>query len=92
MWQEAIVCCIVAAAALHAAGKYLPAAARRRIVHLLTRCGADQARMAALLKTADSCGDGCASCGSCGDGAAPAPPLEAPGKHRVIKLRAQSGR
>jgi hypothetical protein len=89
MWQEAIVVCIVAAAALHAATKYLPAGARRRIVHLLTRCGADQARMAALFKTADSCGDGCASCGSCGGGDAPAPPLEAPGKHRVIRLHAR---
>ena len=43
MWQEVIVFCIVAAAALHAATKYLPAAVRRRIVHLLVRCGADRA-------------------------------------------------
>ena len=89
MWQEVIVFCIVAAAALHAATKYLPAAVRRRIVHLLTRCGADQAKMAALFKTGSSCGDGCASCGSCGSGDQPAPPLDSPSKHRVIKLHAQ---
>jgi hypothetical protein len=90
MWQEAIVFCIVAAALLHAATKYLPAGARRRVVALLVRCGAGEARMAALFRTAPSCNDGCSSCGSCGGGDAPAPPLESPGKHRVIKLHARS--
>ncbi|MDC8759468.1 DUF6587 family protein [Janthinobacterium fluminis] len=90
MWQEAIVVCIVAAAVLHAAGKYLPAAWRRRIVAALTRCGASEARMAALFKTAPSCTDGCASCGSCSS--EPAPPLEAVDAKRVIKVHARPGK
>ena len=83
MWQTLIVCCIVAAAALHTAGKYLPASWRRRMVYLLSRRGSGQARMAAWLDTRSSCGDGCSSCNAC------APEPEA-GARRVIKLHKAS--
>ena len=88
MWQQVIVFCIVAAAALHASTKYLPAGWRRRIVHFLARCGASQPAMASLFKTAPSCGDGCASCGSCASEAAPA--IEPVAAMRVIKLHVRA--
>ena len=79
MWQTLIVCCIVAAAALHAAGKYLPASWRRRMVYLLSRRGAGKA--AAWLDVEAGCGGGCSSCHACAD----TPAAEA-GARRVIKL------
>ncbi|HAT31075.1 MAG TPA: hypothetical protein DCW29_09565 [Janthinobacterium sp.] len=85
MWQQLIVFVIVAAAALHAAGKYLPAAWRERMVYFLVRRGAGQARMAAWFNTRASCGDGCSSCGSCADQAAP-PVADVASARRVIKL------
>ncbi|MES2259868.1 MAG: DUF6587 family protein [Pseudomonadota bacterium] len=88
MWQNLIVALIVAAAALHACTKYLPAAWRRRIVHALAQRGFNQDKMAKLFKTQASCGDGCGSCGSC-ETDAPAPPPAAPGAQRVIMLRVQ---
>ncbi|WP_317201195.1 DUF6587 family protein [Janthinobacterium sp.] len=90
MWQEVIVFCIVAAAALHAAGKYLPAGWRRAIVRALSRCGISEKALASVFKTAPSCADGCASCGSCGS--EPPPPLEPVTGQRVIKLHARPGK
>lgn len=63
MLQEIIVGIIVAAALLHASTKYLPLAARRRLVAVLARCGIAKARLAAWFKTDSACG-GCSSCGS----------------------------
>jgi hypothetical protein len=88
MWQQAIVAIIVAAAALHACTKYLPATWRRRIVHFLTLRGFNQDKLARLFKTQSSCGDGCSSCGSC-DTDTPASPPDAPASRRVIKLHVQ---
>ncbi|MET3131043.1 hypothetical protein AAKU55_001301 [Oxalobacteraceae bacterium GrIS 1.11] len=87
MWQQVIVFCIVAAAALHASTKYLPVAWRERIVYFLARRGMDQSRMAAWFNTKSSCGDGCSSCGSCAS--EPAPPATATAARRVIKLHPQ---
>ncbi|MFA9215953.1 MAG: DUF6587 family protein [Sphingomonadaceae bacterium] len=91
LWQQVIVAVIVAAAALHAGSKYLPAAWRRQLVFWLTRRGYDQNRVAALLHSKSSCGDGCASCGSCASSAsAPAAASSdvAPSQ-RVIPLHVQ---
>lgn len=88
MWQQIIVGLIVAAALLHACTKYLPAAWRRRIVHVLSRRGFDQDKLARLFKTQSSCGDGCGSCGSCDTPTPPSPP-DIPGARRVIKLHVQ---
>ncbi len=76
MWQTLIISCIVAAAALHAGGKYLPASWRRRVVR-----GARVSKMAAWLDTRSGCGGGCSSCNACAETAAP----EA-GARNVIKL------
>lgn len=90
--QTLVVALIVAIAAVYAAASYLPRAWREKIVFLLVRRGASQARMAAFFKVDASCGSGCGSCGSAGGGcAAPAlePELEpdAPaGSRRVIKI------
>lgn len=84
MWQQVIVFLIVAAAALHAAGKYLPLTWRRRIVDMLARCGIPQKLLTACFKTAPGCADGCSSCGSCDSEAAP--PAGASSARRVIKL------
>ncbi len=81
MWQSLIVFCIVAAAALHASIKYLPAGWRRRVVYFMSGRGARQSNMAAWFKTETSCSDGCSSCGAC---AALAPSKNNP--KRVIKL------
>ena len=95
MWQNLIVSCIVAAAALRAGAKYLPAGWRRQVVYLLSRRlslrlyppGARQARVAAWLNTESSCGGGCSSCKACAD-VAPPPEAEAEaGARRVIKLQ-----
>jgi hypothetical protein len=72
MWQEIIVGIVVAAAALHAARKYLPAAWRQQIVYTLSRRGLSQEKLARFFNTESSCGSGCGSCGGCGD--SPAPP------------------
>ena len=92
MWQEIVVGIVVAAAALHAARKYLPSSLRERMVFALARRGLPQDKLARFFKTEASCGSGCASCGSCGDSAAPGAPGQpgAPGDggpaRRVIKL------
>lgn len=86
MWQEIIVFCIVAAAALHLCVKYLPARWRRRGSAFLARRGALGVRLAAWLVPGSGCGGGCSSCGSCGsDGkGAKLPGSEA---QQVIKVR-----
>lgn len=86
MWQEIVVGIVVAAAALHAARKYLPAAWRQHLVFTLTRAGLQQERLARFFKTESSCGSGCGSCGSCGDSAPAAPPADGGPARRVIKL------
>ncbi len=90
MWQEIIVGIVVAAAALHAARKYLPAAWRQHIVFALARCGLPQQRLARFFNTESSCGSGCGSCGSCGDSstppAPPMPPSDGGPARRVIRL------
>ncbi|WP_374580216.1 DUF6587 family protein [Pseudoduganella sp.] len=92
MWQEIVVGIVVAAAALHAARKYLPSSLRERMVFALARRGLPQDKLARFFKTEASCGSGCGSCGSCGDSAAPGAPGQpgAPGDggpaRRVIKL------
>jgi hypothetical protein len=90
MWQQIIVGLIVAAALLHASTKYLPAGWRRRIVYALARRGLNEDKLARFFKVQDSCGSGCASCGSCGSGSgkdSSAPPP--PASRRVIKLHIQ---
>jgi len=90
MWQEIIVGIIVAAAALHAAKKYLPAAWRQQIVHALSRRGLSQEKLARLFNTESSCSSGCGSCGGCGDSSAPpAPPSDGGAVRRVIMLNVQ---
>ena len=93
MWQNLIVSFIVAAAALRAGAKYLPAGWRRQAVHFLSRLlspfprlspRARQAQVAAWLDTGSSCGGGCSSCNSCAD-VAPPPPQA--GARRVIQLQ-----
>lgn len=90
MWQEIVAGMVVAAAALHAAGRYLPAAWRQRIVFALSRRGLPQERLARAFHTEARCGSGCGPCGSCGDAAAtPAaavPPQDGGPARRVIKL------
>lgn len=93
MWQEIIVGFVVAAAALHAARKYLPSSVRERMVFALARRGLPQDKLARFFKTESSCGSGCGSCGSCGDAAAPSglPGTSSPSgdggpARRVIKL------
>jgi hypothetical protein len=83
MLQQLAVGIVVALAALYAASKYLPAAWRRRIVHLLTRGGARaDSKVVKWFDTGSSCGSGCDSCKAC---ETPAPPPE--GGKRVIRLR-----
>lgn len=90
MWQQIIVGIIVAAAALHASRKYLPAAWRQQIVFVLSRRGLSQDRLARFFNTESSCGSGCGSCGSCGDSSAPpAPASEGGPARRVIMLNVQ---
>lgn len=90
MWQEIIVGFVVAAAALHAARKYLPSSVRERMVFALARRGLPQDKLARFFKTEASCGSGCGSCNSCGDSAAPPAPPSGDGDggpaRRVIKL------
>ncbi|MYN00567.1 hypothetical protein GTP41_00485 [Pseudoduganella sp. DS3] len=88
MWQEIIVGFVVAAAALHAARKYLPSSVRERMVFALARRGLPQDKLARFFKTEASCGSGCGSCGSCGDSSAPPAPPSGDGgpARRVIKL------
>ncbi|SFG38933.1 hypothetical protein SAMN05518865_111190 [Duganella sp. CF458] len=94
MWQEIIVGIIVAAAALHAARKYLPAAWRQQIVYALSRRGLSQEKLARFFNTESSCGSGCGSCGGCGDAPAPsapaAPPSDGGPARRVIRIYTSS--
>jgi len=92
MWQEIVVGIIVAAAALQAARKYLPAAWRQQIVYVLSRRGLSQDRLARFFNTESSCGSGCGSCGGCGDSssAPPAPPSDGGPARRVIKIYTSS--
>jgi len=83
MWQELIVGVIVAAAALYAGAKYLPAAWRRALVHRLSK-GGRQSRLVKWLDTSASCGSGCNSCNTC-EPAEPAPQAER-GNGKVIKI------
>jgi hypothetical protein len=87
MIQELAVGAIVAAAALYAGAKYLPAAWRRRIVFALSG-GAGESRLARWLGTESSCASGCASCKACAPGTPEAPLTGVPGAgaRRVIKL------
>ncbi len=90
MWQEITVGIIVAAAALHAARKYLPAAWRQQIVYALSRRGLPQEKLARFFNTESSCSSGCGSCGGCGDSSASsASPADGGPVHRVIKLHVQ---
>jgi hypothetical protein len=90
MWQEIIVGIVVAAAALHAARKYLPAAWRQQIVFALSRRGLPQEGLARFFHTQSACGSGCGSCGSCGDSSTPpAAPSDGGAARRVIKLHVQ---
>lgn len=90
MWQEIVVGIAVAAAALHAARKYLPASLRQKIVYALARRGLSQDKLARFFNTESSCGSGCGSCNSCGDSSAPPAPPMPPGDggpaRRVIRL------
>jgi len=92
MWQEAVVAMLVAAAALHAAARYLPAAWRQQVVYALSRKGFRQERLARVFNTQSSCGDGCSSCGSCESGNAgtsgdtPNAPAAHGAPRRVIRL------
>jgi hypothetical protein len=94
MWQEIVAGIVVAAAALHAARKYLPAAWRQQVVFALARRGLSQDRLARFFNTESSCGSGCGSCGSCESGcysvrsAGPgaAPPGDGGPARRVIRL------
>ena len=93
MWQEIIVGIIVAAAALHAARKYLPAAWRQQIVYALSRRGLPQEKLARFFKTESSCSSGCGSCGGCGDSPAPPePPSNGGPAHRVIRIYSSSSK
>jgi hypothetical protein len=89
MLANLIVALIVTAAFAQACARYLPAAWRRQVVHVLVRAGLPQARMAAWLRTQSSCGTGCSTCKAC---ESPAPDEAAPpaasGK-RVIKIHAK---
>jgi len=90
MWQEITVGIIVAAAVLHAARKYLPAAWRQQIVYALSRRGLPQEKLARFFNTESSCSSGCGSCGGCGDSpASSVPPADGGPVHRVIKLHVQ---
>ncbi len=90
MWQEITVGIIVAAAALHAARKYLPADWRQQIVYALSRRGLPQEKLARFFNTESSCSSGCGSCGGCGDSSASsASPADGGPVHRVIKLHVQ---
>jgi hypothetical protein len=86
MWQQTIVFCIVAAAALHLCVKYLPARWRRRGSAFLARRGALGERLAALLAPGAGCGGGCSSCGSCASDGNDAK-LPGSGSPQVIKVR-----
>lgn len=81
MIQYLVVAILVALAALYAASKYLPAAWRRRIVHVLSGGGANaDSKLVKWFDTGSSCGSGCDTCKAC---EAPAPPE---GGKRVIRL------
>lgn len=90
MWQEIVAGIVVAAAALHAARKYLPAAWRQQIVFALARRGLAQERLARYFNTESSCGSGCGSCGSCDSGSSAGlvalPSGDGGPARRVIKL------
>jgi len=89
MWQSLIVFCIVAAAALHLCGKYLPRRWRQAGIDLLAKGGAPGARLASWLGRRDGCGGGCSSCGSCGSDDKAAAPAAESDSRRVIKLHAR---
>ncbi len=89
MLPNLIVALIVAFAFAQACARYLPAAWRRQVVHLLVRTGLPQARMASWLRTESSCGTGCSTCKAC---ATPAPnETAAKTGSRVIKIHRRAG-
>jgi hypothetical protein len=79
MLQYLAVGVIVLLAALYAAGKYLPAAWRRRVVYRFSD-GSGRGWLARWLDKESGCGSGCDTCGSC----APAPMAEKDGKGRKV--------
>jgi hypothetical protein len=64
MFQYLVVGVIVLLAALYAAGKYLPAAWRRKVVYRFSD-GSGQGWLARWLDKEAGCGSGCDTCGSC---------------------------
>ena len=85
MIQTLIVGLIVAAAALHAAVKYLPKAWRERLVYRLSG-GTGKGRIVQWLGTDSSCGSGCDTCGTCET--TPLPEQDEKGR-KVIQVHVQ---
>lgn len=83
MVQYLVVGLIVLLAVLHAGGKYLPVAWRRKLVHKLRAQGRGDGRVARWLDKDGSCGSGCDTCGSCET--EPLPERDAKGR-KVIQL------
>jgi hypothetical protein len=77
--QYLVVGLIVLLAALYAAGKYLPASIRRRVVYRFSD-GSGKGWLARWLDKDASCGSGCDTCGSC----APEPMAEQDEKGRKV--------
>ncbi len=84
MVQYFVVGLIVLVALLQLVRKYLPAAARRKLVYLARGRSPDSA-LARWLDKDDSCGSGCDTCKAC----ATEPQAPAAGRHRVIKMRVE---
>jgi hypothetical protein len=89
MWQQTIVFCLVAAAALHLGARYLPARWRRRGSAFLARRGALGARLAAWLDPAAGCGGGCSSCGSCGSEGKVVQPSGSASRQVIVRIPKQ---
>lgn len=86
--QTLVVAVVVLVALALLARKYLPAAWRRRLVHVVSR-GSGKGRLAAWLGGAESgCGSGCDSCGTCAPEQPALPERDAQGR-KVIKLHVQ---
>jgi hypothetical protein len=82
MAENLIAALIVLFAALYVARKYMPKSWRVKLVFLLQRRGASQAKMAKWLNTESSCGSGCDTCKACEEPVA----RDDEASRRVIKL------